>query len=310
MDPSNALRSKLDPSAWDITNQVLRSMSRKFRLANEYSVDLARVASRYTESWKRWRIAGGSPQSTSSDGDGGLHEYATSFETPHKQFGSLASDGGESESKSKHPNDMAYIRLSELDHDEESRDSATPHSPVVSLKTEREEPRRSTSTATSVQSSFTPVNSHTPARKESVSAAIETTSGNRASYGPTTTHGSHSHYPDQQVHYPPTSAYGYTRNAPAFSQSTQYNLQSAYVQSSGPTQGPSSRPLDSDVISTLEREGNISISTQDVEWFEIDHDQQSYPSYGYLYDQPQAQMQYMQNSQGAYMYPGPWSGQG
>lgn len=317
MDPSNALSSKLEPNAWDIANQVLHSMSRKFKLAKGYSVDLAKVANRYTESCRGWKVAGGSPQSTASDGDGGLHEYATLFETTHKQFGSLLSDGG----GITHPNDMAHsrlIRLSELDHGEEPAEPDTPHSPGVSLKREGEGPRRSTSTAPSAHSAFTPVNSRNasmPTQKESVSASVETTNGTRSSYGPAAASQGLQHpqsYSRQPPHYAQTSTYDYTDNTPAFSQPTsQYGYQPTYAQTSGPSQGLGSRPYDQETLTQLESVGAVGLRIgSDVGWFETELNQQSYPNMGYVFDQPEPQMEYIQNSHGPYMYPGQWPGQG
>lgn len=153
MDPSNALNSKLDPNAWDVTNQVLVSMRKKFRIANIYSKKLATDADYYTDKWKAWRINGGSPQSTVSENDGGLHEYSTKFETMHKQFGSLYGD----ETDVAYPNDSVYSKLSRLEHEEESRE---PHSPVVHIKLDGEESQRSRLTAISTvtSSNWTTVN--------------------------------------------------------------------------------------------------------------------------------------------------------
>ena len=67
MDPTRALDSRLEPSAWDITNQVMDSMKLKFRMANIWSIELARVRAHYTRKRKEYKNAGGSPDSTASD---------------------------------------------------------------------------------------------------------------------------------------------------------------------------------------------------------------------------------------------------
>ena len=151
MDPSNALNSRLHQNAWDVTNQVLISMRKKFRIANIYSKKLATDANYYTEKWKAWRSNGGSPQSTVSENDGGLHEYSSKFETMHKQFGSLYYD----ETDLAYPNDSLYNKLSKLEHEEELEE---PRSPGVLIKTDGEEHRRSTSTAAAHASARRPRN--------------------------------------------------------------------------------------------------------------------------------------------------------
>lgn len=55
MDPSRALEAKLEPTAWDTTNQVLGSMRRKWKLVNGMSRNLATVAFIYTTRLKEWR---------------------------------------------------------------------------------------------------------------------------------------------------------------------------------------------------------------------------------------------------------------
>lgn len=312
MDPSNALSSKFEPNAWDIANQVLHSMSRKFKLAKGYSVDLAKVSNRYTESCRGWKVAGGSPQSTVSDGDGGLHEYATLFETTHKQFGSLLSDekGGLT-----HPNDMAYsrlIRLSELDHGEELTDAATSHSPVVSLKREGEGHRRNSSTAQSGVSTFTTVNAEnasTPAQKDPVSTTVEAVNGTRSPYDSAATsqgpQNSQS-YSDQPSQYAQTSTYGYTDSTPPFSEPTsQYGYQQTYVQSSGPSQGSGGRMYNPQRLMQLESVGAVSLRMGgDMPGFEYD----PYTNMGYTFEQPEAHVDYVPH--GPYMYQGQWHGQG
>ena len=318
MDPSHALNSKLEPNAWDVTNQVLDSMKKRFRIANIYSIDLATVAAYYTEKRRAWRNAGGSPQSTASDNDGGLNEYSAKFETAHKQFGSLRHD----KKDLTHPSDKPYSRLSRLEQEEESEDPATPHSPELSFKTEGEEPRRSTSTATSINSTFTPVNLNnatTPVQREQMSGNVEAPNGTRPLYGPPTPQRpqqpqSSQPYPNQLLQYGQPSAYGYPSSTPAYPQPTsQYALQTTYAQTSGPNQGSGSSSHDPQALMSLEREGNRSLSTHDLSFFENDSyqfGQQSFLGTGYPFEQIQPQPQYMQDPQGPYMYPNQWPGQG
>ncbi|UPX11048.1 uncharacterized protein EKO05_0001673 [Ascochyta rabiei] len=316
MDPTRALDSRLEPNAWDITNEVMDSMKRKFRIANIWSVELARVKAYYTEKRKEYKNAGGSPESTTSDNGGGLKIYSELFEAPHKQFGSLRHD----KQDLTQPNDRPY---SKLEHEEESEEPTTTNSPDVPFKTESEELQRSNSASTSIKSTtFTPVNPtnvitsvQTNARNNASIAPNNT----RASYGPPVHQGSQQPqqpqpYPSQPLHYEQSSGYVYSASTPAYSQHTpQYNHHQTYAQTSGPTQGPVSSSYDPQALINLEKEGNKSIVNTDLPFFEGEWDlsnQQSVLAPGYPYNQFQPPTQYMPDSQGPYMYSGPWTGAG
>ncbi|KAJ8113919.1 hypothetical protein OPT61_g4072 [Boeremia exigua] len=293
MDPSNALNSKLEPNAWDITNQVLDSMKMKFRIANIYSAQLATVADDYAEKRRAWRNNGGSPLSPFSDTDGGLHEYSVKFETAHKQFGSLQAEGKDLAqpdgkiysrlSKLEHeeeledpttpnPGDKTYSRLSRLEHEEELEDPATPHSHVVTYKTEVEEPRRSASTSISMHSAgFTTINGNNaavPAQREQVGVQPEPGNGTRP-YG-ASTQGiqpqSPQSYPGQPLPY--GQVYDYSNNTPAYQ--SQYGVAASYAQTPGPSQGPGSGSYDPHALMLLEKEGNQSLRNNDVNFFELE----------------------------------------
>lgn len=315
MDPTRALDSRLEPNAWDVTNQVMDDMKLKFRIANIWSVELARVKAYYTARRKEWKNAGGSPESTTSDNGGGLKIYSELFEATHKQFGSLRHD----KQDLTHPNDKPY---SKLEHEEESEDPTTAHSPDVSFKTEGDDPRRSNSTATSINSTFTPVNPNNaapPVHMEQVGTNSGASNGGRPIYGPPISQGPQQPHPslpysNQPLQYGQSSGYSFAANTPNYPQPTaQYGIHTSYAQTSGPNQGPSNSSYDPQALINLEREGNRSLVNTDLGFFESDWSQggqQSFLSANYPFDQVQPQSQYIPDPQGQYMYPNQWSGQG
>lgn len=305
MDPSRALDSRLEPNAWDITNQVLDSMKRKFRVVNVMSRELATVASTYTDRRREWRNLGGTPTSTASDNDGGLNEYAAKFERRHKQFGSLQHD----QEDLTHPNDKPYSRL---EQEEDLSDPASARSPVASFKTEADEPRRSNSAATSTNSAFTPVNPNnaaTPVQAEQSNGNAGAPNGS-LSYGPPTAQAPQQPHPSQPysgqtLPYGQSPSYGYLGTSPAFTQpAPHYGLQSPYARTSGPNQCQGNSSYDPQGLMNLEREGNRSLPTNDSFLYEIE-----WPSY-YPVDQLQSQSQYLSDPRAPYVpYPNQWSGQ-
>jgi hypothetical protein len=221
MDPSRALDAKLEPNAWDTTNQVLGSMRRKFKLVNGMSRNLATVASIYTDRLREWRNSGGTPTSTFSDSDGGLNEYAEKFERAHKQFGSFEHD----QEDLAYPTDKPYSRLK---HEEDLSDPASAQSPVASFKTESEEPRRSTSS----RSGFTPVN---PDNAATIMQVQQSNNNVRAPYSaqpmyspPTSQAPQQSQasqpYPAQTLPYEQSPGYGYSSTTPTFPQTATYHI--------------------------------------------------------------------------------------
>ena len=310
MDPTHALDSRLEPNAWDITNQVMDNMKLKFRIANIMSIELARVKAYYTKQRKEYRRVGGSPESTTSDHGGGLKIYSELFEAPHKQFGSLQHD----KTDLTQPNDKPYTKL---EHEEELEDPTTAHSPEVPFKTEGEETRRSNSSATSTNSTaFTPVNPNnatTPVQMESMDNTSNTSNGNRSSYAPSIPQGPHQQqpsqaYPGQPLQYGQSPSYGYAPTASAYLQPTsRYEQHLPYTQNSGPSQVSSSSSYDAQALIDLEREGNRSISNTSLAFFEVEwNNQQNVLAPDY----PFHQLQYMPDSQPQYIFPGQWNGQG
>lgn len=322
MDPSKALNSKLEPNAWDITNQVLHSMQKKFRIPRMYSADLATVANTYAQKRRDYVACGGSPQSTASDSDGGLQEYSAKMEVAHKQFGSLEIDGR----VFTLPPDALYVKLESLDLEDDSENPATPHSPVIKFKTEEEKPRRSTSTAASVNSAFTPVNQNNfsmSAPREAVSANIEASNGTISSHGlpahqPPQPQHQHQH---QQVYHnqalPPygTAAYDYPGNTPVYTPSTPQFSFPPYRQNSGSVQGPVNSSYNHEAMLELEFESNRSLVNRGGGFFEANESYSSYQGHSdifemnYPVDLSQSQTQYNpQNSQDPYGWQGHGSG--
>ncbi|KAH6615115.1 fungal-specific transcription factor domain-containing protein [Boeremia exigua] len=310
MDPSHALKSKSEPNAWDITNQVLDSMKKKYKISDFYSSQLATVTSYYAEKRKAWLNNGGSPQSTVSENDGGLHEYAEKFEAAHKAFGSFQINDI-AFSADKH-----YSRLSTLEQEEEPEESGTPPSPVVSFKTEGEEPRRSASTAPSTTTTpFTTVNPNAtvPVPKEQPNGTADISNGVPTPYGPPTSQGQlQQQQPPQSYNnqpYGPPPAFNYPSGTPGYPPSTsQYSLPTTYAQTSGPSHGSGNGSYDPHALMMLETEGNRSLSTNDVPLFEMSsylQGQQYFSTMGYPLEQQQQHMPY-----GPYTYNNAWTPDG
>jgi hypothetical protein len=284
------------------------SIKLKFRMANIWSIELARIKAHYTEKRKEYKDAGGSPESTTSDNGGGLKIYSELFEGPHKQFGSIRPDLKDLEQ----PNDRPY---SKLEHEEDSEDPATAPSPNVSFKTEGEEPRRTSSTSTSRPSTgFIAINDQTPVQPSPMSVAHSASNGNGQPYitqCPPQPQPSQP-YPSQPSTYG-NSSYGYVANTPTYPQSTvRYDHHPPYAQNTGPGQGPGNSSYDpvhsQQVLINLEREGNRSIGNTDLPFFESDwNGQQSFPAPDYPYDQLQPQAQYIPDpQQNPYLYQTQW----
>ncbi|KAF2996636.1 hypothetical protein E8E13_002867 [Curvularia kusanoi] len=317
MDPSNALNSKLDPNAWDITNLVLDSMKKKFRIAHGYSDQLGSHAKVYTEKRRQWKSNGGSPQSSASDNE--LHEYSTNFEIVHKQFGSLDFD---EKKYLTQPYDRPYSKLSKLEQEDEIED---PNSPVTVFKTDGDEPRRSASTAPSSSSAFTPVNTVSSLQRDNISGPADGGNLTRSSYEPQLPQRPQQHhqpspsYSGQTPQFgPPT--YNYSGGATNFTQPvSQFDATPAsYAPGSGSNQRPASAAPSAQqqqqILSDMEIEGNRSIRTGDILFFDTNdmYPGQNYSHTGYYtLGQMQSQMQFMQDPQGSYdTYPNQYYGPG
>lgn len=308
MDPSNALSSKADPSAWDITNQVLESMAKKFSQADRYTTQLAGHSNFYKERWKSWTSNGGSPQS--SIGDNELHEYRHNLETLHKQYGSLDTD----ETYPRQPHNTPYSKLSRLEQEHEQED---PHSPATVFKTDGDELRRSISTAPSISSGFTVVNPGSavaPSHREIVSGSGEGANITRASHEAPLLRPQQQHtstYSEQPPQYGQAPAYTYANGTSSFSQPTLQYAATPVSYAPGPVsnQQPSTS-AQTQKLAEIEASGNRTMQTADAFWFEnstpFSADQNYYSANYY----PEMHMPYhMQDQQGSYdAYGNQWPG--
>lgn len=157
MDPDGALTTKRQPRVDDITRDFLIRMSDRFPMAVDWRLELARVQRFLRDERKRYKIVGGevggSPQSSTSDGGGGLKDYALHFETSHKSFGTfLNKDATQWQDKDI---EMADTRLP---HDEGSEERSETVS-ILPLKVEKGDMSTDMSAqSTPVSRGFTAVN--------------------------------------------------------------------------------------------------------------------------------------------------------
>ncbi|KAJ4407546.1 hypothetical protein N0V91_003815 [Didymella pomorum] len=307
MDPSRALDAKLEPNAWDITNQVLGNMRKKFKVVNGMSKDLATTASVYTDRLREWRNSGGTPTSNFSDSDGGLNEYAEKFERAHKQFGSFEHD----QEDLAYPTDKPYSRLK---HEEDLSDPASAQSPIASFKAEPEDARRSTSS----HSGFTSVNAGSAAISVQTPQPNNTMRPSQSAqpmYSPQAPQQPQASQPysAQTLSYEQSPGYGYSSTTPTFPQTaTHYGVQTAYARTSGPAAGQNNVSYNPQRMMELEKEGNVSLRTGDVFFYQNEelfpNPDQWPPGGNFAVDQLSAS-QYMYGQQAPYSsYPG-WSGQ-
>jgi hypothetical protein len=237
MDPKRALNSKHHPSAWDLSNEIILGMSERFQIALQWQEDLTKLQRHWREERIKYKEAGGSPESTTSDSGGGLKEYSAHFEKSHKEFGSLNNS-----SWSGRVIDRSYTKL---EHDQDSDGRTAAPSPEVAFKSERGDTSEDVSSATPV-ASFTAVNATTQSRSDTVAET--------SSYPPTAnptpnnvpqipsmahteTYPSYTAY-SQAATYPPT--------APTFPVDPRYQTPQQHVASSNGGANPNSGvPYDS-----------------------------------------------------------------
>ena len=156
------LNSKHRPSAWDLSNEIILGMSERFQIALQWQEDLTKLQRHWREERIKYKEAGGSPESTTSDSGGGLKEYSAHFEKSHKEFGSLNNS-----SWSGRVIDRSYTKL---EHDQDSEGRTAAPSPEVTFKSERVDASEDVSSATPV-ASFTPVNATTQSRPDTATEA-------------------------------------------------------------------------------------------------------------------------------------------
>ncbi|KAL5116546.1 hypothetical protein ACEQ8H_005542 [Pleosporales sp. CAS-2024a] len=128
MDVDSALSSRKQPSAWDVTNRILYDMSDRFAIARQQQYFLGRVHRWYEAKRVEWKLAGGSPGSTTSDSSGGLQYYTQDgFEKEHLEYGGT--------------DDREWVRTMKADdwklkHDPEGENHNGQASPTANYKVE------------------------------------------------------------------------------------------------------------------------------------------------------------------------------
>ncbi|KAJ4367446.1 hypothetical protein N0V83_007029 [Neocucurbitaria cava] len=162
MDPDSALDTRPKPNAWDIANVFLGQMARRFSMARDWQLKLKHVYKYYRDERAKYKKAGGdvggSPQSSTSEGGGGLKDYVQLFEKSHKEFGTTDNNINIDDKDV----DMTEIQLR---YDTEAEDR-TGSANSTEMKSEKRESSESVPAQTApVSPAFTPVNPGIPALK-------------------------------------------------------------------------------------------------------------------------------------------------
>ena len=93
MDTDGALANSKEPRADDVTKGFLARMAERYQMATTWRTYLERLQASLYKERKKYKslggIVGASPQSSASDGGGGLKEYVLHFEKSHKSFGMI-----------------------------------------------------------------------------------------------------------------------------------------------------------------------------------------------------------------------------
>ncbi|CAO2650530.1 Nn.00g018220.m01.CDS01 [Neocucurbitaria sp. VM-36] len=159
MDPDGALDTRPKPNAWDIANVFLGQMARRFSMARDWQLKLKDIYKYYQEERAKYKKAGGdvggSPQSSTSDGGGGLKDYVQFFEKSHKEFG-LTDDNINIDDKDV---DMTEIKIR---YDTEAEDRTETASSVELKSEKRDSSEGMTAQTVPVSPAFTPVNAKVP----------------------------------------------------------------------------------------------------------------------------------------------------
>lgn len=89
MDTDRALDARAQPTAWDISNEILFDMGNRFAMAGQWTNYLARLHRHFRNERLNWRILNGSPASATSENNGVRTHYESwGFETEHLEHGS------------------------------------------------------------------------------------------------------------------------------------------------------------------------------------------------------------------------------
>jgi hypothetical protein len=179
MDPDSSLSLKREPRAHDIANGYLVRVLVRYAMARSWLLNLAEWQRYYRRQRFKYKELGGnvsdSPQSSTSDGGGGLTDYGEQFETMHKQFGEMTTM--ETSNWASKDEDLADSRLPQ--HDEDSAERTLPpvsaiikHEPEAVSDVRSERPSLGAFTPVNQPAvsndTRTPLNSHIPAYEAQV----------------------------------------------------------------------------------------------------------------------------------------------
>jgi hypothetical protein len=269
MDPKRALNSKHRPSAWDLSNEIILGMSERFQIALQWLEDLTKLQRHWREERIKYREAGGSPESTTSDSGGGLKEYSAHFEKSHKEFGSLNNSTWKDRVI-----DRSYTKL---EHDQDSDGRTAAPSPDATFKdaTFKSERVDASEEVSSVASnSFTAVNGKTQSRPDTAPGsgyAPPPTPGNNAPISNMSQH--HEPYA-QYPQYPPTPTYPHTAPSYAVDSGMRYTQPAQqHMQSSGPNSSATAGPYamwaeqNSAQMNLIEQDGSRGLTNSDMQNF-------------------------------------------
>jgi hypothetical protein len=147
MDTARALDSRMKPSAWETSVDVIIDVATRIKMSAQWLEFLIRLNKYLRKKRAEWKEAGGledSPRSTTSD-NGGLKDYEYLFESDQKNFGTL--------NNVKYKEQPINRNELQLPHETDSEDPIAVSSPSTSHKRE--------STPVYASTRFNPVNKST-----------------------------------------------------------------------------------------------------------------------------------------------------
>ena len=156
-DLDKALETRGEDNAWDVVHSFLWRMASRFKMARGWMGYLKILRSKYDVLIREYKavnghLPGGSPQSTNSEGGGGLKDYAE-FEESHKAFGKMGLEGNDYADE-----DFDNVKLGGEQDVDDQRGTASPSS---ALKDEK----RGMSEGALVSTPFTAINNNSAITK-------------------------------------------------------------------------------------------------------------------------------------------------
>jgi hypothetical protein len=198
-DLDNALDTRGKDNAWDIVHSFLWRMASRFKMARGWMGYLKRLRFRYDDIIREYKavnghLPGASPQSTNSEGGGGLKDYAE-FEESHKAFGKMGLEGNDYADE-----DIDNVKLGGDQDVDEQTDAA---SPISTLKNEKRGMSEDVPTSTPMSTgSFTAINLNAPANAKTGNNYVTNQQPNPHEPSPVTRNvrqpTSHNSYPHHQ----------------------------------------------------------------------------------------------------------------